>query len=256
MPDWNPDLYLKFEKERTQPAIDLANRIGLSSPQDILDIGCGPGNSTAVLHKKYPGARILGIDSSQKMIETARAAFPHIEFQVCDASRDLAKLGRRFDVVFSNACLQWIPDHPSLLRNMMSLLKEGGVMAVQIPMNQKEPIHQILARLAAGEKWRKKIPCPRVFYSLTPSAYYDLLAVLSRDFSLWQTTYCHRLQSHADLIEWYRATGLRPYLEALPPADRENFEHEVTAEVAKAYPPQQNGEILFPFPRFFFTAIK
>lgn len=253
---WNSEQYLKFKAERTQPAIDLANRITVRSPTDIIDIGCGPGNSTEILKKRYPNAAVVGADNSENMLEAAREKYPDIEFILCNASNDLNSIGRKFDVVFSNACIQWIPDHPKLLREMMSLLKEGGELAVQIPMNYDEPIHKIIGKTASSEKWRDKFNEPRHFYTLTPEKYYDILSEISSDFEMWQTAYFHRMKSHSDIMEWYRSTGLRPYLEALSPADKEEFEKDIFTEVEKAYPKQANGEIIFRFPRLFFKAVK
>lgn len=257
MASWNSAQYLKFKAERTQPSIDLANRIPLSSPADVLDVGCGPGNSTDILRRKFPGARILGIDSSDAMIEAARAACPTLEFRLCDASRELPALGRQFDVVFSNACLQWIPDHPALLDAMWALLRPGGVLAVQVPLNENEPVHRLLKKLATSAPWKDRHMQPRIFHTLPPKRYCELLARLTADYTVWQTTYYHRLASHAEILEWYRGSGLRPYLEALEKKeDKAAFEAEVYKGVVEAYPPLENGEILFPFPRFFFLAVR
>ena len=132
MAQWNSQQYLKFEKERTQPAIDLAARIPLEHPQAVLDIGCGPGNSTHVLAQRFPEANILGVDQSLPMLEQAARQYPDLSFRQLDAHTELPTLGQRFDVVFSNACIQWVPDHPRLLREMMALLRPGGVLAVQV----------------------------------------------------------------------------------------------------------------------------
>ena len=148
MSDWNSEQYLKFEGERTQPAVDLAARITAVRPEKIVDIGCGPGNSTKVIAQRYPDAYILGCDNSGSMLDAARKAHPGIDFTLCDARSDLDTLGNDFDLVFSNACIQWIPDHPRLLRNMMGLLKKGGAMAVQMPVNYREPIHMIIDEIA------------------------------------------------------------------------------------------------------------
>ncbi len=256
MADWSASQYLKFKKERTQAAIDLAGRIDIADPSDILDVGCGPGNSTAVLQEAYPKARILGIDNSDDMICAAKAAHPSLEFQKCDASTELAALGKSFDIVFSNACLQWIPNHRQLISNLMKLLTPGGELAVQIPMNYDEPVHQIIGRIAKSEPWCKKFSNPRTYYNLAPEEYYDLLANEASDFSMWQTTYFHRMQSHEAIMEWYRATGLRPYLDALCDEDAAVFYQMVLTEIEKAYPKQENGEVIFRFPRFFFVAKK
>lgn len=251
---WDPETYERFLKERTQPSIDLAAKIPLSEPKSIIDIGCGPGNSTRVLKERFPNARVIGADSSAEMVAKAREGGG--EFIQLDASRELRTLGEKFDVVFSNACIQWVPDHPVLLRNMMNLLNEGGVLAVQTPMNYEEPIHQIISRLVQSEKWRGKFDSPRIFYNLKPSEYFDILAEIASDFTMWHTIYCHRMPSHDSIIDWYKGTGLRPYLAALSETDAAEFEAEVYGEVVKEYPVQKNGEIIFRFPRFFFIATK
>lgn len=257
MVKWNSSQYLKFGAERTQPAIDLANRISMEAPAKAADIGCGPGNSTEVLARRFPGAQIIGIDNSPEMIETVKRNHPEFDFRFCDAGRDLQLLGEgTFDVVFSNACIQWIPNHPKLLRDMMSLLRPGGVLAVQTPMNENEPIHRIIGEVVRSEKWAARFPAPRIFYNLPQEEYFDLLSGLSSDFTLWQTTYFHRLKSHEDIMEWYRGTGLRPYLSVLPDTERPTFEREIFSRVVSAYPKQKNGEIIFRFPRFFFLAVK
>lgn len=254
MADWNSAQYLKFENERTQPSVDLADRITLSNPQRILDIGCGPGNSTQVLASRFPGAYILGIDSSENMIETAKKEHRELDFKVYDAGTALASLGNDFDVVFSNACIQWIPNHRALLPNMMALLRVGGMLAVQIPMNYEEPIHKIIQEVTSSQKWRPFFPNPRIFYNLTQEEYFDLLSDISSEFSMWQTTYFHIMKSHYAILEWYRSTGLKPYLDVLPEEKKEPFEQEIMERIIGSYPVQKNGDIIFRFPRFFFTA--
>lgn len=254
MADWNSEQYLKFGNERTQPAVDLANRIMADSPRKIVDIGCGPGNSTAVLANKFKGAYILGIDNSPGMLESARKAYPELDFKLCDASTDLPGLGSGFDIVFSNACIQWVPDHHRLLRDMMSLLGPEGVLAVQVPLQYDLLVHKIICETALEETWRSKLAGTRAFYNLKQSEYFDVLSEISSDFSMWETTYYHRLKSHSDIIEWYRGTGLRPYLNLLDEEKQREFERDILAKVSQRYPIQKNGEVIFRFPRLFFIA--
>lgn len=256
MPTWDAAQYLKFERERTQPAVDLAQRIGLQAPARLLDVGCGPGNSTAVLRRRYPDAELLGIDSSPEMIAAARRAHPDLRFQLCDVREEITLPGPAFDVVFSNACLQWVPGHRALLPRLMALLRKGGVLAVQMPVNYDEPIHRILRGLAAADPWKEKLGAPRGMFVLGEEDYFDLLSEIAADFTLWRTTYFHRIASHTELMDWYRGSGLRPYLQALSPRDGAAFEKEVLARLKKAYPMQKNGEILLRFPRLFFTAAR
>lgn len=256
MADWEPKQYLKFSGERTQPAVDLANRVDIVKPGKILDIGCGPGNSTAALKRRYPNARILGIDNSNNMIEAAKRDHPDLDFMLCDANIELHKLDNDWDIVFSNACIQWLPDHYRLLPEMMHLLRESGILAVQTPMNYQEPIHKIIGEVSESAKWKAYFANPRIFYNLTEEEYFVLLSEISVEFSMWKTTYFHRLKSHNEIIEWYRGTGLRPYLNALPSNLKIEFEREVYSKVVKFYPIQKNGLIIFRFPRLFFTAVK
>ncbi|MBP7175351.1 MAG: methyltransferase domain-containing protein [Thermoclostridium sp.] len=254
MADWNSSQYLKFKNERTQPAIDLLNRIDTVNPEKIADLGCGPGNSTQVLAQRFKDAYILGVDSSQNMITAAEEKYPELDFKICDISCELSQLDHDFDIVFSNACIQWVPDHPGLIPRMLGLLKEGGVLAVQIPMNFDEPIHRIIMEVSSSEKWCACFAQQRVFYTLSLGEYFDVLSDCTDEFSIWDTTYYHVMKSWQDIMEWYRSTGLRPYLSVLAEDRTEEFEEDILQMLIKAYPKQKNGEILFRFPRFFFMA--
>lgn len=256
MNDWNSEQYLKFENQRTQPSIDLAQKINLAHPDKIVDIGCGPGNSTAVLKDIFPGAELLGIDSSKNMLQKARANYPELAFKRCDAQKELGTLGERFDIVFSNACIQWIPNHRELLRNMMDLLHEGGVLAVQMPMSNREPLFEIIYDVVAQPRWNFGPLELNTVSTLTPEEYFDILNGLSSDFDLWETVYYHRMPSHPALLEWVKGTRLRPYLNALDESSAAAFEAEILNRAIKTYPVQPNGEIIFRFNRLFFTAVK
>lgn len=227
MADWNATQYLRFEKERTQPSIDLINRIEVCNPLNILDVGCGPGNSTAQLAIRYPNAKITGIDSSSDMIGRARSDYPQYEFI-----------------------------HPALLKTLFGLVKPAGVLACQIPMNQDEPSHRNMRLLANSEKWKGRFDAFRVFYNLTPSEYYNLFISMTDDFSLWQTTYYHAMKDHRDIIDWLKGTGLRPYLTKLSAADSADFEHDLLEKYRREYPRQENGDVILRFPRFFFILKK
>ena len=254
MSEWNPEQYLKFKKERTQPAIDLASRIE-SAGVRALDIGCGPGNSTQVVKNFFPYTDLTGVDSSAAMIQAAQKEHPNLKFARYDVSGPLDGLGGGYGLVFSNACIQWVPDHRTLLPRLMSLLAPGGLLAVQVPVNFEEPIHQIITRTVERPEWRERIPYHRSFYTLKPEEYFDLLAEHSGDFTMWETVYMHRMPSHQAIMDWYSSTGLRPYLDAAVNEEaREGFYQEVFRQVREAYPLRANGEIIFLFPRLFFLA--
>lgn len=257
MADWNSEQYLKFKAQRTQPAIDLAARLS-GKPQnrdmEVIDLGCGPGNSTRVLKNHFPNAFVIGADNSANMIDKARGDNPDLDFIILDISGDLSEMHGKFDVVFSNACLQWLPNHAEFLPRLFKLLRKGGTLAVQIPMNYDEPIHQIIGRVSESEKWNAYFPEKRIFGTLTQSEYFDIISGMTDDFEMWQTTYCHRMPSIESIIEWYRSTGLRTYLAALSEEKGAEFIADISSELVKEYPKQKNGEIIFRFPRFFFIA--
>ena len=181
---WDAAQYLVFERERTQPAIDLARRIAGRRVARAVDVGCGPGNSTAVLAAAFPDAKVLGVDSSPEMLDAARSAHPGLSFAHADAAGGLAELPGSFDVVFSNACLQWVPDHPVLLARLMGKVAPGGVLAVQVPVNYDEPVHRIIREIVARPAWRGAFPQPRVLHTLAPEEYFDVLSRIATDFSL------------------------------------------------------------------------
>ena len=254
MTDWKPELYLKFEKQRTQPSIDLAARIDLPAPQRIIDIGCGPGNSTAVLKNRWPNAAFTGLDSSPAMIAQASEADSDITWVCADASGDLSNLGH-FDIVFSNAAIQWMPNHASLLPNLFSLLNRGGVLAVQVPHTSQMPIHIALQALIKTERWRAQLGSVATHSTYPAPYYYDILSTLTADIDLWETHYHHVMESHNALVQWYSSTGLRPYLNSLSSeSNKRAFLADFEDALKAVYPIQRDGRVLFPFVRIFFLA--
>ncbi|MCL5738685.1 MAG: methyltransferase domain-containing protein [Bacteroidetes bacterium] len=256
MLDWNPHQYLKFTNERTQPSIDLAARIKLENPRSIIDIGCGPGNSTHVLRERWPNAKLVGLDSSANMIRKAKEDYPDMEWIIGDASNFTSD--RTFDVVFSNAALQWMQNHDSLIPQLFSIAAPGGTLAVQVPANNESSLHKAVLSVSSKEKWSKFTSgCESLMNYQTAEYYYNLLAPISTKLDLWETIYYHVLASHTGLIEWYRETGMRIFLERLPDdASRKEFENEVLAECRRSYKIQKDGKVLYPFKRIFFVAYK
>lgn len=249
---WNADEYLQFENERTQPCIDLANRIRGFAPKSIIDLGCGPGNSTNVLQTVFPESDILGIDNSQNMIDKARSAHPEIRFELCGV-RDISG---SYDVIFSNACLQWLDDHDSLIEFLMSRLNDGGVLAVQMPMNGEEPLYRIIREVVGSSEFDFSSVCFEKNDVLAPDKYYDILSKCSSGFHIWETVYYHTMKSYEQLVDWVRATRLRPYLEVLRDEEKAAFEAQILEKVRSAYPFTENGSIILRFRRLFFTAVK
>ena len=252
--DWNPGLYLKFRNERTQPSIDLVSRIKIDNPGTIIDIGCGPGNSTQILRERWPGSRITGLDSSPEMIRKAADEYTDMDWILSDVSGidDEAE----YDIVFSNAAIQWMPDHLSLMKKLFSITAKNGAVAVQVPMFSFMPLGKAIEDTAAGIKWRELTAgCRELFTYHDCSFYYDELSRYSDRIDMWETTYFHVMDSAEAILEWIRSTGLRPYLDKLVNDKMKNgFELEILEKIRNVYPLQRNGKVLFPFIRLFFVA--
>ncbi len=256
MREWNPDQYLQFRHERTQPSIDLAARIPIDDPKSVIDIGCGPGNSTQILVKRWPRADIVGLDKSEAMVERARRDYPGQTWLVGDAST--FESSSTFDVVFSNAAIHWMPRHDLLMQRLFGMLNENGTLAVQVPANQESPLYKAILRVAEAAEWTPFTRGREAAITYHPADYYyNLLVLHGQEINLWETVYYHILGSHRELIDWYRSTGMKPYLDSLPNDEmRERFEEQVLAECRRAYPFQSDGSVLYPFKRLFFTARK
>jgi trans-aconitate 2-methyltransferase len=256
MPTWNSDLYLKFARERTQPAIDLAARIAIEAPARVIDLGCGPGNSTAVLARRWPGARLTGLDNSAAMLAGARQALPRCTWLEGDIGTWEAD--EPFDVVFSNAALQWVPDHAVTFARLLAAVAPGGALAVQVPGNFDAPPHRLMRELASAAEWRTEFRHPpREWFAHPAEFYYDLYAPRAKNLELWTTEYLHVLDGVDGIVEWYRGTGLRPWLDALPgEAARSRFLADYRARLLPYFPPRADGRVLFPFRRLFVIAYR
>ncbi len=255
MSDWNSDLYLKFQKQRTEPSNDFMARLSFLEPKSILDIGSGPGNSTKVLHDTFRNSALTGSDISANMLKKARENYPFINFIEFDASKESYDIGT-FDLVFSNACFQWIPNHTSLLPHLMTLVNDEGTLAFQVPEMDDEPIEKIIKSEIKKEKWKDKKFTKTIFHTLTVKEYHDTISSFANEFEIWRTTYFHRLKNQEEIIEWYKSTGLKPYLEKLSKEEEKTFLDSILDEVKKSYPLQKNGEVLFKIPRLFVTIKK
>jgi trans-aconitate 2-methyltransferase len=258
MPTWSADQYLKFGDERTLPCRDLAARIAVPDARRVIDLGCGPGNSTAVLATRWPDAKTTGFDSSSAMIDSARKSEPAREWVIGDIvewAND--KRGERFDVVFANASLQWIPDHAANFPLLLARVAAGGAFAAQLPGNHEGPTHQLMRDMAASDGWRKWFPTGNVreWHSSELAHYYDVLAPHAARLDMWETSYLHIFSEAEDIVEWYKGSGMRPYLEAIgTDAERERFAEEYLGGIRKLYLPRSNGRVLFPFRRLFMIA--
>jgi trans-aconitate 2-methyltransferase len=258
MPTWNPDQYLKFSTERTRPCNDLVRRIALDAPARVIDLGCGPGNSTAQLAARWPAAHITGLDNSPAMIDAAQKSYPTHQWIAGDVATWADDPGPSFDLVFSNAALQWLPDHERLYPLIFDRVAADGALAVQVPSRLDIPAHRLMRELAQSKPWREQFNAPiREWFTHDAAFYYDVMAPLTDRLDIWDTEYLHVLCDAGALAEWYKGSGLRPFLEALPDDEtRTRFIDEYRALMIDAYPPQANGSVLFPFRRIFMIVYK
>jgi trans-aconitate 2-methyltransferase len=256
MPTWDASQYLRFSEERTRPCRDLVARIPLDAPQTIVDLGCGPGNSTSVLAERWPEARLQGIDSSPEMIARARSDNPQSAWQQADIAAWRAD--QPVDLIFSNAALHWLPSHERLFPHLLNQVAPGGALAVQMPADGDAPAHMTMHAVATGPRWKGRFSGDiRTWSVQTPAAYYDMLAPAASRVEIWLTDYVHVLPDVAAIAEWYRGSGMRPYLDALSSEDeRAQFIADVIAELARVFEPRVDGCVLFPFRRMFLVAVR
>lgn len=249
MHTWDPEQYLTFADERSRPFVELVGRIGADRPQRVVDLGCGPGNLTALLRVRWPGADITGLDASQEMIERARADVPGLEFERADL-RDWAAGDATVDVLIANAALQWVPDHADHLPALADRVADEGWLAFQVPGNFCEPSHTIRTELAAQPPYDAYTRDVAVPSSHDPADYLDALTGLGFEVDAWETTYLHVLSGPDPGFTWVSATGARPTLQALPDDMRAAFEPEFKRRLAAAYP-ARDGRVVLPFRRIF-----
>jgi len=259
MSDWNPSLYSRFEDERTRPARELLARVSLAAPSCVYDLGCGPGNSTELLLTRFPHATVVGTDNSQSMLNSARQRLPKLRVELADiATWQPAPDLPAPDLIYANAALQWVPDHPKLLPRLLSLLAPGGMLAIQMPDNRDEPTHRLMREVASEAPWEHHIgPAAAVRTKLlTLNEYYDLLSPIAADVDVWRTAYQHPMGSPRSIVEWVSATGLRPFVDALPEDLKESYLAEYTRRIDAAYGVRGDGKRLLAFPRLFIIASK
>lgn len=253
---WSASQYLKFEDERTRPVRDLLAAVPTSGVKRATDLGCGPGNSTEVLVTRYPDARVSAIDSSEEMLRAARERLPGVLFERADIT-DWREPGP-FDVILANAALHWITDHASLLPRLVGALSVGGSLAVQMPDNLAEPSHVLMRQTADHGPWAGRLS--GVHAKRTPIEpagwYYQVLRPFCRRVDIWRTIYHHPLAGDEAIVEWFRGSGLRPYLTPLEPSERAEFLERYRSGLAAAYPALPDGTILIPYPRLFFVATR
>jgi len=252
--DWNPELYRRYEDERTRPARELLTRVSLSEPKLVYDLGCGPGNSTELLVQRYPNARVVGTDNSEAMLASARKRLPSCHFELSDIAQ--WQPAETPDLIYANAALQWVGDHEKLLPRLFAMLAPGGVLAIQMPDNRDEPTHRLMREVAALDPWAGAIGDAAAVRTkiLALCSYYDLLAASAAEVDVWRTAYQHPMETPAAIVEWVRGTGLRPFIDPLSDEYRSGYLEEYERRIALAYQPRADKRLLLAFPRLFVVA--
>jgi trans-aconitate 2-methyltransferase len=250
---WDAGQYLRFGGERSRPFFDLIAQVGASDPGYVADLGCGPGNLTAALAQRWPGATVVGVDNSAEMIATAtRDLTPeqaNLTFELGDV-RDW-RPARPVDVLTCNAVLQWVPGHQRLLLDWADMLAPGGWLAFQLPGNFDQPSHVIIRELAESPRWRTLLADAELNRQAEdPAGYLELLARPGYAVDAWETSYLHVLPGADPVLEWTKGTTLRPVLAALDSEQAAAFVGEYAERLRQLYKPRSFGTI-FPFRRVF-----
>ncbi|HEV2082579.1 MAG TPA: methyltransferase domain-containing protein [Brevundimonas sp.] len=256
-PPWDPARYDRFEAERDRAALDLLVRLPAGfEPRTIHDLGCGTGRHAALLKRRWSEAQVHGLDRDLAMLDVCRARPEAVMWEQGDVST-WAPEGR-VDLIFANASLHWAADHAALFPRLAGFLSEGGVLAVQMPIQSGTRHHQVVADVAADGPWAPRLSnlarAPRPM--LAPEAYHDLLSPACGEIDLWSTTYLHVLHGADPILQWLMGAGLRPHLAALAddPDLSRGFLSRLRAALSDAFPARASGAVLLPFPRLFLVA--
>ncbi|KOU57802.1 trans-aconitate methyltransferase [Streptomyces sp. MMG1533] len=269
-PTWDPAQYLRHADHRARPFADLLARVPdlparpPAGPPRIADLGCGPGNVTTLLAGRWPAAHITGYDNSPEMLDKAHAdhAGPtpgggRLDFAHADVLTWAPP--EPYDLIVSNATLQWVPGHVERFAQWVAGLVPGGTFAFQVPGNFDAPSHRLMRELAHSARWKHRLADTLRHDDavLAPEVYLERLADLGCTADVWETTYVHLLEGEDPVLDWVKGTGLRPVLTALDddPDAREEFVAEYRAVLREAYPTGPHGTP-FPFRRIFAVARK
>jgi trans-aconitate 2-methyltransferase len=250
-PIWDPAVYERYKVYRDRPALDLLLQIpGDLDPDEIWDLGCGTGEHAALLAARHPGAQVHGMDTSAEMLAKAKGRPAAVEWIQGDIAAFAPAVAP--DLIFTNAALQWLPDHEVLFPRLVASLAPGGVLACQIPVASDQGWRVALRESIAAGPWAAKL-AGVVGVHPTPDMddYYRWLAPISDSVDIWTTTYLHVLEGDDSVVDWVSGTALRPFAQALEGEERAAFLADYTARVAARFPKQGDGVTLMPFPRLF-----
>lgn len=249
---WDPERYLDYAEERARPFRELIARVDISAPRRVVDLGCGPGNLTLELARRWPSAALEAMDSSPEMVNAAKSR--GIDARQGDVRDWVPRPGA--DVVVCNACLHWIPEHRALLRRWVGSLERGAVIAVQVPGNFDAPSHVLARELTQEPTWASRLsgvlPAGRVVDDA--AGYAGMMSVAGCLVDAWETVYVQRMDGADGVLDWLSGTALVPVKRVLGERDWQSFRSELLPRLAMAYPRSPDGVVWFPFRRVFFVA--
>jgi trans-aconitate 2-methyltransferase len=253
---WDAAQYLRYADERARPFADLLGRVALENPRRIADLGCGPGNLTRILAERWPAAHVVGVDNSADMLAQARPNGIDSRLGFTQADLTAWSPAAPLDLIVSNAALQWVDRHETLITRLVGMLAPGGVLAVQMPFHLDNPAHLAIEAAKADPRWRGVLAGVGLHQqSVMPLPWYvERLLDLGLSVDAWQTTYFHMLSGADPVLEWFKGSALRPLLARLEGLAQREFLDDVGARLRAAYPPHNSVTVL-PFPRIFFVAV-
>ena len=250
---WNPDTYLAFADHRGRPFFDLANRVTADAPRRVVDLGCGPGNLTETLSRRWPAASVSGVDSSPEMVAAAGERGLDVRLgNIADWSPEPDT-----DVVISNAALQWVPEHRELLVSWVQQLAPGSWIAFQVPGNFSAPSHEAVREVARRAEFAEALgdmPFRDADVVGAPAEYAGLLTDVGCAVDAWETTYLHELRGETPVLDWITGTALTQVRERLTEDDWQRYRAAIIPLLAQAYPVRADGTTFFPFRRIFVVA--
>lgn len=250
--DWNPGAYARFHDLRLRPGLDLLNAVATMGGGDIYDLGCGNGAMGDALRARAGGRNVVGVDASPAMLQKARQGHAYSNLQQVDI-RDWHPSGAP-GLIISNAALHWVGEHEALMPRLADMLGKGATLAVQMPHQNKAPSHRVWVTLA-DEMFPGRVEKMGTPGVMAPVKYEELLAPRGR-FRMWETEYYQRLVAEAGshpVRRFTESTYARPILQALDPDEKADLIRRYEEVMSAAYPVREDGSVLFPFRRMFFT---
>ncbi|RQO74319.1 trans-aconitate methyltransferase [Pedobacter sp. KBW06] len=251
---WNPDIYNTFKEQRYQPFYDLLSLVKVRPDLKVIDLGCGTGELTRKLSDQLPGAEVLGIDASAEMLRDAGTfSRKNLSFEQSEIEAHLQS-GATYDLIFSNAALQWIDGHQQLFPEIIASLKEGGQLAVQVPSNHEHFTHRTLRSIAAEEPFKTAFDGWLRGLSVLSIENYSriLFDNGAREITVYEKIYPHILKDAMAIYDWTSGTAMIPYVERLEGGLKEDFIKEYQKRLLKEYPRQP---VFYPFKRILMSGI-